>query len=307
LNPIKKLCFLLKKCTFDPHAAKAQNKKIWYLRDQQVVATTSQEDHQAEAQEATINPKDRHLLQKAKPLPTERKKHFPNQHPNLTKATGLVMTSLKAVLVAVHHRAKENHHQDQNLIQAVQQAKAVLMAARHRAIKNHFHHAANPTRAGQHLVMMTDQKEILVQALVRAKGNLIQAGHHRAKATDQKEVLAQALVPAKGNLTQADHHRAKATGQKEVLEAALPAKRNHTHLHAPEHHQILKTSQKEASVVNQPASVSLMQVQDQENGQQIKNLAAGQPKADLRNAKAVHLKISHIQAIGRNANQHTIK
>jgi hypothetical protein len=71
---------LPKKRNFDPHAAKALNKKIWYLRDQQVVATTSREKQQvetlpAEVQEAMINPKDHHPLQKAKPLQTEIKKN----------------------------------------------------------------------------------------------------------------------------------------------------------------------------------------------------------------------------------------
>jgi hypothetical protein len=270
---------LPKKRTFDPHAAKAQNKKIWYLRDQQVVATTSQKEQQAEAQEATTSPKDLQRL-KAKPLQTERKRNSQSQNQNLFKATGLVMTNLKAVLGTAHHRAKKNHHQDQNLIQDAQPAmlhlKAVSGMAHHQAIKNHFHHAANPIRAGQP-VMMTDQKEVLVQV----------------------------RLPATGNLTLAGHHLARTKGQKEVSVATLPAKRNLIRLRAPEHHQILKTGPKEVLVLNQAVTVNLMQVQNQENAQPIKNLETGQPKVVLKNAKVL---LNHIQAKGHhNVNQYTIK
>jgi hypothetical protein len=267
---------LPKKRTFDPHAAKAQNKKIWYLRDQQVVATTSPREQRAGAQEATINLKDLQRL-KAKPLQTERKRNSQSQNPNLFKATGLVMTNLKAVLGTEHHQAIKNHHQDQDLIQDAQPAKAASGMALHLVIKNHFRHAASLTQAGQPAAMMKDQKE----------------------------ALAQVRLPATGNLTQADHHQARTKDQKEVSEAALQAKRNPTRHHVPEHHQTLKIGPKEVLALNQTVTVNLMPVQNQGNAQPIRNLATGQPKAGLKNAKAL---LNHIRAKGHhNANQYTIK
>jgi hypothetical protein len=253
---------LPKKRIFDPHAAKAQNKKIWYLRDQQVVATTSQEDHPGEAQKATINPKDQHQPPKAKPLQTERKRNSPSQNQNPTKATGLATTNLKAVLGTAHHQATKNHHQDQNLIPDAHRAKAVSEMVHHQAIKNRFRHVANPTRAGQQAAaMMIGLKEILDQALLVAIENLTRAGQHQVmRVKDQKEVSEQAVRPATRNLIR---------------------------LHAPEQLQNSKTDPKEALALNQPAIVNLMQVQNQENAQQIKNLAKGQPKADLKNAKVL--------------------
>jgi len=43
----KKLKKCLKKRNFDPHAAKALNKKLWYLKDQAMAGTINPEDHQA--------------------------------------------------------------------------------------------------------------------------------------------------------------------------------------------------------------------------------------------------------------------
>jgi hypothetical protein len=61
------LFFWLKCCTFDPHAAKAQNKKLWYLKDQQVVATTGPTTHQAAQKVVAKTQKDHHLPQQENP------------------------------------------------------------------------------------------------------------------------------------------------------------------------------------------------------------------------------------------------
>jgi hypothetical protein len=68
LNPIKKLFFSLNCPTFVPHAAKAQNKKIWYLRDQRVVATTGQTNHQTAQKAEVTDQKD--------PLPHQQENHL---------------------------------------------------------------------------------------------------------------------------------------------------------------------------------------------------------------------------------------
>jgi hypothetical protein len=60
LNRFKNLFFWVICCTFDPHAAKAQNKKIWYLKNQQEVATTDQTDHQTAPKAVVTNQKDHH-------------------------------------------------------------------------------------------------------------------------------------------------------------------------------------------------------------------------------------------------------
>ncbi|MDN5285341.1 MAG: hypothetical protein JWR38_1615 [Mucilaginibacter sp.] len=125
--------------------------------------------------------------------------------------------------------------------------------------------------------------------------------------TDPKEVLDQAQqVAIENHLTQAGQHReGKVKDQKEALEqAAQLAKRNLTHLLVPEHHQNLKTDPKEVLALNQPATVNLMPVQNQENAQQIKNLATGQPKVDLKNVKAL---LSTVVKDLHNANPPTIK
>jgi hypothetical protein len=210
LNHSKFLNFLIRFCqksvSLTLTLRKRKTKKIWYSRDQQVVATTIQKEQQAVAQEARTNPKDPQLL-KAKPLQTERKKNSPSQNQNLFKATGLATTNPKAISgMALHHLAE-----DQNLIQAAPQ---VIV---HRAIKNHLHHAASHTLAGQlPVAMKKDQKEVSVP-IQQAKGSLIQAAHHLARTKDQKEALA----------------------------AAQLATKNHTHPHVPAHLQVPKVNPKE--------------------------------------------------------------
>lgn len=248
-----------KKRNFDPHAAKALNKKIWYLRDQQVVAMTGQENQLAEVQEATISQKDRQP-QKVKPLRTEKRKNYPDRI-NHSKATGSVTISPKAILGTVHHLAIKNHQEDQSHTLAGQlpemtNLKAISGIVHHLAIKKAFRHAASRTLAGQQAaILKTGQKEHSVQA-------------HRPAA--------------KESLTPAVQLRAKVKKDpKGTLAEAVPAKRNHTPLHAlvpPA--PILAISQKEV----------LAQVQ---KDQQTKNLAKG-PKADLRNAKAVFRKINRL-------------
>lgn len=292
-----------KKRNFDPHAAKALNKKIWYLRDQQVVAMTDQENQLAEAHEATISQKDRQR-QKAKPLQTEKRKNYPDRIKH-SKATDLVTINPKAILGTAHHLAIENRRAGLNHILADQPAattdlKAILEMAHHLAIKKVFRHAASHTLAGQQAaIAKKDQKETSALAhLPPAKENLTQAAHQPAVAmNDQKETLAQVhLPPAKENLTQADQQVVMVRkDQKETLAAAVPAKKNHTHLHVPAHPiPTLAISLKEA----------LAQAQ---KDQQIKNLAKG-PKADLKNAKAVSLKINQLtMPTGHNVSLLTIR
>ena len=181
--------------------------------------------------------------------------------------------------------------------------------ALHLVIKKVFRHAASHILAGQHLVTATDHKETSAQVLVRVKENLTPADHHPAKAKkDLKETSAQALVPAKENLTLADHHPAKA--KKDLKEASgqvlAQAKRNHILLHVHVHQmQILAISLKEASAQIKAASVNLVQEQ---KDQQIKNLATGQPMADLKNAKAVSQKTNQLtMPTSRNASRYTIR
>jgi len=262
-----------KKRNFDPHAAKALNKKIWYLRDQQVVAMTGQENQQAEAQEATISQKDRQP-QRVKPLRTEKRKNYPDRISH-SKATGSVTISPKAILGTAHHPATKNRQAGQNHTLAAQppemtSLRAVLGIVVHLAIKKVFRHAASRTPAGQQAaILKTGQKEASVQA------------HRQA---------------AKENPTRAVQLRAKVKKDpKETLAAVVPAKRNHTLPHAPVHQiPILAISLKEV----------LAQVQ---KDQQIKNLAKGQ-KADLKNAKAVFQKINRLtMPISHNVNQLTIR
>ena len=52
-----------KNANFDPHAAKALNKKLWYLKDQQVVATTGPTNHRAAQKVVAKTQKDHHLPQ----------------------------------------------------------------------------------------------------------------------------------------------------------------------------------------------------------------------------------------------------
>jgi hypothetical protein len=68
LNRIKKLYFLLKNRTFDPHAAKAQIKKLWYLKDQGTVEMTSPPEHQKDLQMVTTSLKDQALQDRENPL-----------------------------------------------------------------------------------------------------------------------------------------------------------------------------------------------------------------------------------------------
>jgi hypothetical protein len=208
-----------KKRIFDPHAAKAQNKKIWYLRDQQVVATTSQKEQQAVAQKATKNPKDLQP-QKAKQRQTEKRKNSPSQSQNHFKATGLATTSPKAISgMALHHRAE-----DQNLIQDA------LQVTVHLAIKNHLHPVASHTLAGQPVAMKKDRKEVSVP-IQQAKGSLTLAAHHLVKKKDQKEVLA----------------------------AARLAIKNHTHPHVPAHLQVPKVNPKEVLAKAATVSLAISQ------------------------------------------------
>jgi hypothetical protein len=195
-----------------------------------------------------------------KPLRTEKRKNYPDRI-NHSKATGSATISPKAILGTTHHLATKNRRADQSHIQAdlrqvTTDLKVTLETVLHPAIKKAFRHAASHTLAGQQAAILK---------------------------TGQKEASVQAHPPAaKENPTPAVQHPAKVKKDpKETLAAAVPAKRNHTRLHAPAHQTpILAISPKEA----------LVQAQ---KDRQIKNLAKG-PKADLRNAKGVFQKINRL-------------
>ncbi len=292
-----------KKRNFDPHAAKALNKKIWYLRDQQVVAMTGQENQPAEAHEATISQKDRQP-QKVKPLRTEKRKNYPDRI-NHSKATDLVTISPKAILGIAHHPAIKNHRAGQNHTLAAQQVvmtdlKVISGTVHHPAIKKAFRHAASLTRAGQQVaIATTGQKGASAQAhLPVVKENHILVAHHLVtEKKDQKETLVPAHLPvAKENPTLAVHQPVKVKkDQKETLAAAVPAKRNHIHPH-------VRVPQIPILAINLKEVLAQSQKE-----QRIKNLAIG-PKVDLKNAKAVSQKISQLtMPINHNVSQLTIR
>jgi hypothetical protein len=168
---------LAKKRNFDPHAAKALNKKLWYLRDQQVVATTNPESRHQGVQNPTTDQKNQHQPQKVKLLQTERKKYFPDRKKH-SKATGSVTISPKATLGAVNHLAQKDQALSQGRIQA-----------------------------GQPATVKTGQKEVLGAIVlakenlsVAARVNLTAAGQQPVIAKDRKEASA-AIHKAKRNLT----------------------------------------------------------------------------------------------------------
>ena len=139
-------------------------KKIWYLRDQQIVATTNQLNHQAADQVVLTVQKD-HLLH---PVEDHLQVHLTDQKKEIQK-----------VLVK-KDQARRNHSL---LLQVaasrmpekvVVNIKAVLLVAKRKLL----YHAANHIRADQ-LKVKIAQKELLavIQPLEgRHAANHIQAG-----------------------------------------------------------------------------------------------------------------------------------
>jgi hypothetical protein len=223
---------LAKKRNFDPHAAKALNKKLWYLRDQQVVATTNPESRHQGVQNPTTDQKNQHQPQKVKLLQTERKKYFPDRKKH-SKATGSVTISPKAILGAANHLAQ----------------KDLALSQGH-------------TLAGQPATVKTGQKEVLAAiALVKenhsaaARVNLTAADRQPVTAKDQKGVSA-VIHKAKRNLTHLHapaHQQASKANLKEALVVMQAANAN---LHHGEqkaaivslHHGELKAALKNAKV-----------------------------------------------------------
>lgn len=218
---------MAKKRNFDPHAAKALNKKLWYLRDQQVVATTNPESRHQGVQDPTTDQKNQHQPQKVKLLQTERKKYFPDRKKH-SKATGSVTISPKVILGVVNHLAIKDQALSQGHIQAGQQVAATTgqketLAAIAQVKENHLVAVrVNLTAAGQQQVMTKGQKEALA-AIHKAKRNhthLHVPVHQQALRANPKEALA-AMQAANANL---HHDQPKAAASKNAM-AAL--KRNH--------------------------------------------------------------------------------
>jgi hypothetical protein len=224
---------LAKKRNFDPHAAKALNKKLWYLRDQQVVATTNPESRHQGVQDPTTDQKNQHQPQKVKLLQTERKKYFPGRKKH-SKATGSVTISPKAILGAVNHLALKD--------QALSQGH---------------------TQVGQPATVKTGQKEILAATalvkenhLVAARVNPTAADQQPATAKDQKGASA-VIHKAKRNLTHLHapvHQQALRANLKEAL-VVMQAANASLHHEEPKavnvnlHHDQPKEASKSAKVV----------------------------------------------------------
>jgi hypothetical protein len=224
---------LAKKRNFDPHAAKALNKKLWYLRDQQVVATTNPESRHQGVQDPTTDQKNQHQPQKVKLLQTERKKYFPDRKKH-SKATGSVTISPKAILGAVNHLALKDL--------ALSQGR---------------------TQAGQPVTVKTGQKEILA-AIAQVKGNHSAAARVNPTAADQQPAIAKgqkeasaAIHKVKRNLTHLRapvHQQALKVNPKEAL-VVMQAANVNLHQEEPKvananlHHGELKAALKNAKAV----------------------------------------------------------
>jgi hypothetical protein len=218
---------LAKKRNFDPHAAKALNKKLWYLRDQQVVATTNPESRHQGVQNPTTDQKNQHQPQKVKPLQTERKKYFPDRK-NHSKATGSVTISPKAILGAVNHLALKDQALSRGHILAdlpgtVKTGQKGVLAAIARAKESHsvaVH--VNPTAAGRQPVMTKDRKEVSA-AIHKAKRNLTHLHapvHQQALRVNPKEALA-AMQAVNVNLHHGEPKAANVSLHHGELKAAL--------------------------------------------------------------------------------------
>jgi hypothetical protein len=217
---------LAKKRNFDPHAAKALNKKLWYLRDQQVVATTNPESRHQGVQDPTTDQKNQHQPQKVKLLQTERKKYFPGRKKH-SKATGSVTISPKAILGAGNHLALKDQALSQGLTLAgllptATTGQKEILAATAQAKGSHLVAArVNLTAAGQQPVITTGRKEVSA-AKHKAKKNLTHLHvpvHQQVLRASLKEALA-VMQGANVNLHQ-EEPRAASKNAKAVL------KRNH--------------------------------------------------------------------------------
>ncbi len=113
-----------------PHAAKALNKKLWYLKDQATAGTTSPADHQTGPQKAVT------ILKRHLPHPAVRcqpTRQIGTNRP-LKKAQ-----NVQAIKNQLHQAGGYLRHPKENLMQA--KVMAILKAALPAAKRKAFHHA----------------------------------------------------------------------------------------------------------------------------------------------------------------------
>ena len=187
-----------KNLTFDPHAAKAQNKKIWYLKGQRRAATVSPADHQTEPQKVAIT--------RENPFPDHAKNHQIIQTDQNRKKDMAVMLHLAMTEDHLHHQTGSHTVADLTV-----RTKAVFQADRH-LIKKASYQKAGPIPA-DHLVM---KKAVLVVAMATRKAFHQKANHTLAgqqAMTDRQEVLAVAKDQVKKEVLRLNLSRIQAGHQ----------------------------------------------------------------------------------------------
>ncbi len=219
--------FSPKNTTFDPHAAKALNKKLWYLKDQGTVATTDPATHPTGTPKGMTAQKNRlfpqaagHQIQTLIKLTTGRKELRKALAENRPERDDLI------------HRLRANLTAAGQLQKTKQKAApiAIGVPAEHQMTGSPFHpQGAHLTAADQHpqiiqkaapIVIGVPAEDLEIEKLLSPKINLI--------AADQLRTIKQAEVSAadrqgKGNLIppQGEHLIAAArlrqtSAQKEV-------------------------------------------------------------------------------------------
>jgi hypothetical protein len=145
--PIKKIVFIpRKRLTLTLHAAKALNKKLWYLRDQEAVVPT--------------NPADRQTGP-GKPV-TRKKDHLQEGNPRQVLIEPISTNQKKNIAVSVPVKKnlfhpKTGSHGKKSKVMAIN-LQAVLAAVK----SVRFRHAVNPIQEGRRITT-PDQK---AQAIV---------------------------------------------------------------------------------------------------------------------------------------------
>jgi hypothetical protein len=212
--PQKNYNYPSKNANFDPHAAKAQKKKLWHLTDQGTVATTNPADHQTRLQKPVTGQKDQ-LPQEEIPHKVLIKPKAPAHQKNIIvkppakrslfhQEAKAVLTNLQAALAEararrkhlpekaghtaaghqmVNHLAKKEHlpqkagHIPAELLTMIRGLEKVSVA-----IKNLLHRAVNHQQ--DHLMPMINLKEALV-----AKEQVIKSLLHRAANHQQDHLM----------------------------------------------------------------------------------------------------------------------
>ncbi|MDB4920972.1 MAG: hypothetical protein JWQ54_2955 [Mucilaginibacter sp.] len=242
-----------KNANFDPHAAKAQKKKLWHLTDQGTVATTNPADHQTGLQKPVTGQKDQphqeeilHQVLIRPKVPDHQKNitvKLPAKNDLFRHPEKAVMINLRAALAAarakrnhlpekaghiaedrqmVSHQVKKEHlpqkagHIPAELLTMTQDREKAL-AVKEQVTKNLLHRAANHQQV--HLMLMTGLKEALA-----AKDQAINLLHRAANHQQVHLMLMinpkEALAVIKNSAT--GHQRAAGLKKQAAISHTMP-------------------------------------------------------------------------------------